>query len=37
VDEGNSEDEDERPQQEMNVMAPVVTAERTGGSPRPAN
>ena len=36
-DEGNSEDEDEGPQQEMNVVAPVVTAERVGGSPRPAN
>jgi hypothetical protein len=36
-DEGNSEDEDEGPQQEMNVVAPVVTAERAGGSPRPAN
>jgi len=35
--EGNSEDEDEGPHQEMNVVAPVVTAERAGGSPRPAN
>ena len=36
-DEGNTEDEDEGPQQEMNVVAPVVTAEGAGGSPRPAN
>jgi hypothetical protein len=36
-DEGNSEDEDEGPRQEMNVVAPVVTAERAGESPRPAN
>merc|ERR1711964_645025 len=37
LDEGNNEDEEERPQEEMSVMAPVVTAERSGGSPRPAN
>ncbi|PVH70199.1 hypothetical protein DL98DRAFT_598027 [Cadophora sp. DSE1049] len=36
-DKGNSEDGDEGPQQEMNVVAPVVTAERAGGSPRPAD
>jgi hypothetical protein len=36
-DEGNSEDEDEGPQQEMNIVAPVVTAEMAGGSPRPTN
>jgi hypothetical protein len=36
-DEGHSEDEDEGPQQEVNIVAPVVTAERAGGSPRPAN
>jgi hypothetical protein len=36
-DEGSSEDEDEGPQQEMNIVALVVTAERAGGSPRPAN
>lgn len=35
--EGNTEDEDEGPQQEMNVVVPVVTAERAGGSPRSAN
>ncbi|KUJ06352.1 uncharacterized protein LY89DRAFT_743963 [Mollisia scopiformis] len=35
--EGNSWDEDEGPQQEMNAVAPVVAAERAGGSPRPAN
>lgn len=35
-DEGRSEDEDEGPQQEVNV-APVVMVERAGGSPRPAN
>merc|ERR1711900_149722 len=34
---GNSEDEDEGPGQEMNIVTPVVTAERAGGSPRPAN
>jgi hypothetical protein len=33
----NGEDEDKGPQQEVNVVAPVVTAERAGGSPRPAN
>lgn len=36
-DESNSEDKDEGPQQEMNIVAPAVTAERAGGSPRPAN
>ena len=36
-DEGNSKDEDEGPQQEMNAVALVTTAERAGGSPRPAN
>ncbi|KAH6662058.1 hypothetical protein B0J14DRAFT_571244 [Halenospora varia] len=36
-DKGNTEDEDKGPQQEMNIVAPVVTAERPGGSPRPAN
>ena len=35
--EGNSKDKDEGPQQEMTVVAPVVTAERAGGSPRPSN
>jgi len=36
-DEGNSEDKNEKPQQEVNVVAPVVTVESTSGSPRPAN
>merc|ERR1711900_1181 len=36
-DEDNSEDGDEGPEQEINIGAPVVTAERAGGSPRPAN
>jgi hypothetical protein len=36
-DEGNSKDEDKGPQQEMNIVAPVVTAERAGRSPRLAN
>merc|ERR1711939_557475 len=36
-DEENSEDGDEGPQQAINIGAPVVTAERAGGSPRPAN
>jgi len=36
-DEGHNGGEDEGPQQEMNIVAPVVTAERAGGSPRPAN
>jgi hypothetical protein len=36
-DESNSEDKDEGPQQEMNVVALVVTAERAGGSLRPTN
>ena len=36
-DEDNSEDGDEGPQQAINIGAPVVTAERAGGSPRPAN
>ena len=33
----NGGDEDEGPQQGVNGMAPAVTAERAGGSPRPAN
>jgi hypothetical protein len=33
----NGEDEDKGPQQELNGVAPAVTAERAGGSPRPAN
>jgi hypothetical protein len=36
-DEGNIEDKDEGLQQEMNVVAPVVMAERASESPRPAN
>jgi hypothetical protein len=36
-DEGNGEDEDEGPQQEVNGVAPAIMAERVGGSPRPAN
>jgi hypothetical protein len=36
-DEGSSEDKDEGPQQEMNVVALVVTARRASGSLRLAN
>jgi hypothetical protein len=36
-DEGNNEDEDEGPQQEMNNMASAVMAERVSSSPRPAS
>jgi hypothetical protein len=36
-DEGNSEDQDDRPQQEMNVVATVAAAARAGRSPKPAN
>ncbi|KUJ10218.1 uncharacterized protein LY89DRAFT_739958 [Mollisia scopiformis] len=36
-DEGNTKDEDEGPQQEMNVVAPVVMAERASRSLRLAN
>ncbi|KAG4440623.1 hypothetical protein IFR05_003882, partial [Cadophora sp. M221] len=36
-DEGHGEDEDEGPQQEVNIVAPAETAEKVGGSPRPAN
>ena len=33
----NGEDEDKGPQQEVNGVVLTVTAERAGGSPRPAN
>jgi hypothetical protein len=36
-DEGHGEGEDEGPQQEVNILALAETAERVGGSPRPAN
>jgi len=36
-DEGHCEDKDEGPQQEVNSVAPAVTVERAGGSPKPAS
>lgn len=36
-DKGNSEDEDEGPQQDINLVAPMVTPERADRSQRPAN